>query len=141
MNNKESLINIEKENELIKTLFSFTKFQEKKSAERIYQILSFIQNSKNGPNYLIKLVDHFSLCRPHNPDLSKLFVKCIFFCFPETNEENKTFIKDRTEALKYFIFPEEFQQKPTNGSSQKNQEFEKKMKDLFSLLQEDDENS
>ena len=99
MNNKESLINIEKENELIKTLFSFTKFQEKKSAERIYQILSFIQNSKNGPNYFIKLIDNYSLCRMQHPNLSKLFVKCIFFC-KEANRSSQIHHISRRMAKK-----------------------------------------
>ena len=126
MNNKESLSAIERENEFTKTMFNFTQLQEKNSADRINKILSFIQNSKNGPYYFIKLIDYYSLCRVQHPDLSKLFVKCIFFCYPETTEENKAFIKKQTEALKYIIFPEESQQKSSTESPQKNQEFEKK---------------
>ena len=111
MNHKESLRDIERENEFTKTIPNFTQLQEKNSADRINKILSFIQNSKNGPSYFIKLIDHYSLCRIQHPDLSKLFVKCIFFCFLETTEQIKTFIKKQTEALKFILFPEELQQK------------------------------
>ena len=127
MNKKGSLSDIENESEFIRTLFNFTKPQEKNSASRINLILTFIQNSKNGPNYFIKLIDRHSLCRPQHPDFSKLFVKCIFSCFPET-EENKTFIKKQTEALKFIIFPDKFQQK-TNKTI------------LLSLIQRDDDTS
>ena len=143
MNNKQSLSNIERENESTKTIFNFTQLQEKNSAGRINKFLSFFQNSKSGPNYFIKLIDHYSLCRVQYPNLSKLFVKCIFFCYPETTEENKTLIKKQTEGPKNIIFPEEFQQKKSTGYgfSQKNQECETKMNDLFSFIQKDDENS
>ena len=57
-----------------------------------------------------------------------LFMKCVFFCFPETTEANKTFIKNQTVALKYLLFPEEFPKKTSTdfGSSQINQEWQKK---------------
>ena len=127
MNKKESLSNIERENEFIKTLFNFTKIQEKSSSDLNNQFLSFLQNSQNGPNYFIKLIDHYSFCRPQYHDLSQLFVKSIFSCFPETIEENKTFLKSQTYLLKFIIFPEEF---PINEN--------KELKEMFLLLQKDD---
>ena len=127
MNKKESLSDIERENEFIKTLFNFTKIQEKSSADLNNQFLSFLQNSQNGPNYFIKLIDHYSLCRPQYHDLSKLFVKSIFSCFPETIEENKTFLKSQTYLLRFIIFPEEF---PVKVS--------KEQQEMFLLLQKDD---
>ena len=141
MINKESLSDIERENEFIKTLFNFSHFQEKSYANRINKILSFIQNSKNEPNYFIQLIEYYSLCRSQYPGISKLFVKCIFLCFPETTEQNKNVIKNQTEVLKNIIFPEELQQKPSTGSSKKNEEFEKKKNELFSLIQKDDDTS
>ena len=95
LNKKESLGDIERENEFLKTLFGFTEFQETSSPDRINKILSFIQNSKNGPNYFIKLIDHYSLCRPQYPNISKLFVKCIFFCFQETHEPNNKLLNEK----------------------------------------------
>ena len=141
MKKKESISVIERENEFIKNIFSLTVLQEKNSSDQINKILSFLQNSKNEPNYFIKFIDYYSLCRPHHPDLSKLFVKCMFICFPETTEQNKTLIKNQTRALKYILFPEELQQKPSTGSSKKNEEFEKKKNELFSLIQKDDDTS
>ena len=149
MNKKELFSDFERENELIKTLFNFSKFQEKNSAALINQILTFLQTSKNGPDYFIKLIDYYSLCRPQYPNLSKLFVQSIFFCFPETTQQNKTFIKKQTEALKNIIFPEEFQQNTTNNPMkglkleflQKIEELEKKMNDLSSLIENDDDDS
>ena len=146
MNKKESLSEIKRENEFIQTLFNFVHFQEKNFAGQINIILSFIQNSKNGPNYFIQLIDNCSLCRPQYRDIWKLFVKCIFFCFPETTEQNKSFIKQQTEVLKDIVFPNEFQHKSKTsttknygfGSSQKNEEFTKKTNVLFSLIQNDD---
>ena len=104
---RKGLSDIEKDNEFIKNLFNFSQFQERNYINLILQISSFIQNSKNGPNYFIKLIDYYSLCRPTFPNFSKLFVNCVFSCLPETTEENKTFIKYQTKALKYIIFQEE----------------------------------
>ena len=132
MNVKELLSDIERENEFIKTLFNFTTLQEKNYSDRITKIVSFLQNSKNGPNYFIQLIDYYSLCRPQHSDLSKLFIKCIFFCFLETTEQNITFLKKQTDVLNSIMFPEELQQKIT--TSQKNEEFEKKKNELFHLF-------
>ena len=113
MKKKESLGDIERENEFIKTLFNFSLFQEKNSADRINKILSFIKNSKNGPNYFINLLEYYSLCRPQNLDISKLFVKCIFFCFLETTEQIKTFIKKQTGYSRKPSYNRRFSRKPS----------------------------
>ena len=140
INSKELSSEIEKENKFIKALFNIS-YQGKNSAERIKEILSFIQNSKNGPNYFIQLIDYFYLCRPQHLRLSMLFVKCVFFCFPETTEANKTFIKNQTEALKFILFPEECKQNPNAGTSQKDGKQENCHNEPFLLLQKDDDTS
>ena len=151
MNKNESLSNVERENEFIQTIFNFSHLQEKNSADRINTILTFIQNSSNGPNYFFKIIDFYSLSRPLYPNFSKLLVKCLYFCSPETqtNEEDIQYIKKQTEALKFIIFPETFQPKTTDKmnicfgfrSSQNDPEIQKKQDDLFSIISKDDNNS
>ena len=85
MKNRESLTNIEREKEFIQTLFNFSHFQETNPDLRINQILPFFQNSKNGPNYLINLIDYYPLCRPQHSNICKLFVENVFLSFPKDN--------------------------------------------------------
>ena len=127
MNQKVLLGNIERENKFIKNLFKITKFQEKNSTNQITKFLAFLQNSKNVPKYFIKLIGHYSLCRPKYPNISKLFVKCIFSCFPE---QNKNVIMNQTDILKFIIFPEDALKNQTEKFQQKtktpqiNEEFQ-----------------
>ena len=125
MNKKESFSDIARENEFIKTLFNFTNFQERNNTDLKNTVLSFLQISKNGPNYFINLIDHYSICRPQYPDLSNLFVKCVFLCFPETTEQES--------QQKYNLTMNNF------GSSQKIKEPGKKKNDFFSLFPKNDE--
>ena len=48
--------------------------------------ITFIIHSKQGPNYFIGLLE-YSKCRPHQQDISKELVECLYFCFPEQINE------------------------------------------------------
>ena len=138
---KDSFRDVERENIFVQTLFNYSHFQEVNSADRNIEFMSLIQNSKNGPNFFIKLIDCYSFCRPHNPNFSKLFMKCLFLCFPQTLEESKKFIR-QTKILKYLVFQEEFQQnKELINKYSQGGRFNKQQNDLFSIILKDDEKS
>ena len=70
---------LKKENEFIKQLFNInggeTQFKD--------LFTRYITNTKKGPKYLIKLLDFYSKCRPHQQNVSKELIECIYSCFPE----------------------------------------------------------
>ena len=43
----------------------------------------FIKNSKNRPDYFIKLIDYYSTCRPYHHNISKELIECVCSCFPD----------------------------------------------------------
>ena len=86
---------------------------------------TFIIHSKQGPNYFIGLLE-YSKCRPHQQDISKELVECLYFCFPEQINEIQKNTKN-TEILRFIIFPEEFPMKEN-----------KEQNEMFLLLEKDD---
>ena len=109
------------ENDFNKELFNLN--LDKVSLTHIKEM---IKMSKNGPKYFIDLFDHYSKCRPHQHNVCKELVDCVYSCFPEQINEIQQNIRN-TEILKFIIFPEEFQ---INEN--------KEQKEMFSLLQKDD---
>ena len=75
-------------NEYIKELFNFNggETQLKHFKETF---TNYINDSNNGPNYFIKLLDFYSQCRPHQckpqHNVSKELIECVSSSFPEQN--------------------------------------------------------
>ena len=113
---------LKKENENIKRLFNYNGDET-----QLKLLTEYFNNSKNGPNFLIGFLENFSKRRPHQTDVSKELVKCVYSCFPEQILEIQQFIKENTVVLKFIIFPEEY---PINEN--------KEQQEMFLLLQKDD---
>ena len=83
---------IKEENEHIKELFNFNGDETQlKSLKELFT--KFILNSNNGPNYFLKLLEHYSLCRPHEHHISRELIECVYSCFPEQINEIQHIIK------------------------------------------------
>ena len=115
---------LKEEYETIKELFNFNRDEiQFKHLKDNYTNL--IRDTKNGSKYFIALLEYFSRWRPHQHNVSKELVKCVYSCFPKQIIDMKQYIKT-TYLLKYLIFPEEF----PIGESKEQQE-------MFLLLQKD----
>ena len=119
--------NLREENECIKELFNFNGSQSQ--LQHVKELFSnFIKNSKNDSKCFIELLKHYSQYRPHQHDVSKELVECVYSSFPKQIKEIQKNIKTQTLfILRFIIFPEKF---PINGNKEENE--------MLLLLQRDD---
>ena len=97
---------LKKENEIMKELFNFN--GDKTELEHLKKVFTnFISSTDNGPKYFIKLLDLYSVCRPHQHFILIQLIDCIFTCFSDQSDEIQLEIKKHTIYLKHVIFPEE----------------------------------
>ena len=90
MSDIESKLN--QENEFLKELFNSD--SNKSKLNHLKELFTdFVKNSENGPNYFVHFLDHYSKYRPHQHDVSKELVECIYSCFPEQINEIQQKIK------------------------------------------------
>ena len=92
---------LKEENELIKKLFNFIGGEvQLKYLKDVFA--SFIKNSKNGLNYFIDLLDYYSRCRPHQHNVSKELIECVYSSFPEQINEIQQIIRKTVYFQKNF---------------------------------------
>ena len=67
---------MKEENEFMKELFNLSV-----GKAQLTHLKEMIKRSKNGPNYFLRLLDHYSQYSPHQSNLSKELIECIYSCF------------------------------------------------------------
>ena len=87
---------------------------------------NLIQNSKSGSQYFIDFLKFYATCRPHQRNVSKELVECVYSNFPEQINGIQNEIKEEN-ILTFIIFPDEFL---INEDKEQNE--------MFLLLQKDD---
>ena len=122
-----SLNFLKEENEIVKEIFN--SIGDETQLKHLIEIFTkYIQkDSRNGPNYFIQFLEHYSLCRPHQHHVSKQLMNCVNAYFPPKNEAPPNYLNPQSTLINIIMSTEDF---TANQDKQQNE--------VFILLREDD---